>query len=315
MIKSSLDVITAIRMDKTGGASSTGCALAQACRDLCEQCDFESLEQLRSSLYELFIQAIDAQPTMATVKFVANEVALIIEKALSKDVRQDVAEVCAEISEKCSHLIQKSHSDVPRISMMVARALPDGGTIVTLSLSRTVIESLRTAKAAGKDLTLCILESRPGCEGIDTAHKIMEIGHNVILVPDASMYTHVRSAKCVLVGADALLASGDTINKVGTAAVAACAKTCGVPVWVAAESWKYDILSRLGMYPAIAQSPDTNPFGTELPQGMGLDRRMFEVVERSHLDLLITEMGVGSPDAVVAWGSTISISQFLQSLL
>lgn len=315
MADPSVDVIAAIRTDKTGGASPTGCVLAQACKELCDRREYGSCAEVKDALYDLLRQAVNAQPTMATIKYVANEVALAAERRLSDATGEDVDAVCSEIGEKCSHLIKRSCDDVARIGMIVARALPGDGTIVTVSLSRTVIESFGAAKALGKRLTLCVLEGRPGGEGVATAHEAIKSGHNVLLAPDAAAYEHVRSARCVLVGADAILASGDTINKVGTATVAVCAKTCGVPVWVAAESWKYDILSRFGTRPDLARSPDVNPFGVQLSPGISLDTRMFEIVPRSYVDLLVTEMGAGSPDAVARWGSTLPISQFVQSLL
>lgn len=314
MVDLSMDVIADIRADKTGGASPTGCALALACEELCEQREYGSCAELKNVLYDFFRRAVEAQPTMATIKFVANQVALIVEKSLSDEAAMDVGAVCSEIGRMCSHLVKKSADDVVSIGLTVARMLPDEGSIVTTSLSRTIIESLEAARGLGKQLALCVMEGRPGGEGVTTARKAMELGHNVILAPDAAAYAHVRSARCVVVGADAILANGDTINKVGTATVAICARSCGVPVWVVAESWKYDILSRLGARPKFARFPDTNPFGVELPTSVSFDTRMFEVVPRSSIDLLVTEMGAGSPESVGSWGSSLPVSRFVASL-
>jgi len=108
-------------------------------------------------------------------------------------------------------------------------------SVVTLSRSGTVLAALRTAEPS-----VLIGESRPAREGVDVAAALADDGLDVTLTTDAALSSELaeRAPDAVLVGADAVLADGSVVNKVGTRGLAIAAAREGVPVYVVAAADK-----------------------------------------------------------------------------
>lgn len=107
--------------------------------------------------------------------------------------------------------------------------LPGDASVLTHSASGTVREVLSLLPTA----QVMVTASEPGGEGRRFAR---EIGARCI--DDPEVPRQVGAVDLVLVGADAVLSSGDFINKIGTRAIAAAARQCGVPFYVVFESFK-----------------------------------------------------------------------------
>ncbi|MGM0590674.1 MAG: NUDIX domain-containing protein [Halobacteriota archaeon] len=103
------------------------------------------------------------------------------------------------------------------------------GTVLTLSRSGTVLDALKKSQSP-----VVVTESRPGGEGVDTAGDLVVAGLDVTLTTDAAVSTAVIDADVVLVGADAILADGSVVNKVGTRTLGLAAAREGVPMYVVA---------------------------------------------------------------------------------
>lgn len=112
-----------------------------------------------------------------------------------------------------------------------------GRCVLTLSRSGTVMETLRQA---GPEAVL-VAESRPAREGVDIAEELAGvIDAEVSVFVDAAV-AHMlatRAIETVLVGADAVLANGQVVNKVGTRAAALASAREGVPIYVVAAKDK-----------------------------------------------------------------------------
>jgi translation initiation factor 2B subunit (eIF-2B alpha/beta/delta family) len=132
-----------------------------------------------------------------------------------------------------------------------ARALlRDGASVMTLSLSSCVLRALCGTGEAGSEgtpqrprLRVIVCESRPLREGVTTAARCAEAGHEAVLITDAAAAVHLDSLRddpsaLVLVGADALTPSGGFVNKVGTRLLALAAASAGVPLYVVATTDK-----------------------------------------------------------------------------
>lgn len=117
--------------------------------------------------------------------------------------------------------------------------------VLTLSRSGTVLETLRRADPSG----VLVAESRPAREGLEVAETIAgELSDTDVTVFVDAAVAHVLSTRdvdAVLVGADAVLADGRVVNKVGTRAAGLAATREGVPAYVVAARDKI--------------SPDTEP--------------------------------------------------------
>ena len=112
-----------------------------------------------------------------------------------------------------------------------AASLLDGGSVLTLSRSGTVLDGLREGAAAA-----IVAESRPAREGVGVAESLAGAGLDVTLCTDAAV-AHLladRDVDAVVVGADAVLPDGRVVNKTGTRAAALAAAREGVPCYAVA---------------------------------------------------------------------------------
>lgn len=168
-----------------------------------------------------------------------------------------------------------------------AAIVPEKGAVLTTSLSRTVLDALA---AAGPQLVV-VAESRPALEGRTTARLLAEAGLDVLLVSDAAAPGKVRDAVMVLIGADAVLADGAVVNKVGSYGIALAAREASVPVYAACETLKIS--------PLHTMPPEVHD-GGELwdapPAGVAVFNPYFEVVSSELLAGIVTERGVVEAD-------------------
>ncbi|XDG05895.1 hypothetical protein ABKA04_005510 [Annulohypoxylon sp. FPYF3050] len=94
--------------------------------------------------------------------------------------------------------------------------------ILTLSSSSTISACLLQAAAnLGVSLDIRILESRPLCEGVALASKLLELQNDsvnftITLYTDASMAQAANAVDVVVFGADRISAAGDVSNKIGS---------------------------------------------------------------------------------------------------
>ncbi|KAI1211133.1 nagb/rpia/CoA transferase-like protein [Annulohypoxylon truncatum] len=94
--------------------------------------------------------------------------------------------------------------------------------ILTLSSSSTISACLLQAAAyLNVSLDLRILESRPLCEGVALAAKLLElqegsVDFTVTLYTDASMALAAEAVDVVVLGADRISTTGDVSNKIGS---------------------------------------------------------------------------------------------------
>ncbi|AXG09032.1 NUDIX domain-containing protein [Haloplanus rubicundus] len=110
-----------------------------------------------------------------------------------------------------------------------------GASVATLSRSGTVRAAIREATPS-----VLIGESRPAREGVDVAAALADDGLDVTLTTDAALSSELagRDPDAVLVGADAVLADGSVVNKVGTRGLALAAAREDVPVYAVAATDK-----------------------------------------------------------------------------
>lgn len=164
-----------------------------------------------------------------------------------RDARPSMAAVANRINrvlataERTPDAIRKRASEAAEAALdadaeAAARAAKQcGDAVATLSRSGTAIAALREAAPS-----VVIGESRPACEGTDVAATLASDGLDVTLTTDAALGSELadRDVDCVLVGADAVLADGSVVNKVGTRSLALAAAHGEVPVYVVAAADK-----------------------------------------------------------------------------
>lgn len=163
----------------------------------------------------------DARPSMAAV---ANRVNRVMAEA---------DRTPAAIRERAETALEAAlDADDAAASLAAERC---GDSVATLSRSGTVRAALRTAEPS-----VLIGESRPAGEGVDVAAALADDGLDVTLTTDAALSSELAAhdPDTVLVGADAVLADGSVLNKVGTRGLAIAAAREDVPVYAVAAADK-----------------------------------------------------------------------------
>ncbi|KAF6306700.1 methylthioribose-1-phosphate isomerase 1 [Rhinolophus ferrumequinum] len=118
-----------------------------------------------------------------------------------------------------------------------------------------------------------------------------------------------RGVSAVIVGADRVVANGDTANKVGTYQLAIAAKHHGIPFYVAAPSSSCDLQLESGQQIIIEERPgqeltDVNGVRIAAP-GIGVWNPAFDVTPHDLITGgIITELGVFAPKELRAALST-----------
>ncbi len=231
------DGLAAIRDDHARGASAIAQEAARLLARICAAGMTGALppatarELLRTTCQDVAA----ARPSMAPLAHVAS---YIWQAARAGAAETGLAAAQAAITA----LLAEAQTAPDRIATHIGVRLPPAARVVTLSRSATVTHVL-LANAAHISAITC-LEARPGGEGATAAWEIAAAltaqswDGTVRLMADAALALAIAEADCVVVGADALLAEGDAVNKVGTHPLALAAQAAAIPCYVIAERIK-----------------------------------------------------------------------------
>jgi translation initiation factor 2B subunit (eIF-2B alpha/beta/delta family) len=234
--------LAAIRDDHTSGAASLGKRAAFIIQWLWGVADAKAitLDAFHATLLATTRRLATVRAGMAPMAPLAARVAWAVQST-------DRAQWLPSIDLACRTFVAAAQSG-PRLAREFVTRLHAGERIVTLSRSATVTRALSEAMAhplpAGEARVgqISILESRPGGEGTDLARELapLAVQHHaaLTLLPDAALMTALADATCCLIGADALLAEGDAVNKVGSHPLALAAQARRIPCYVLADTTK-----------------------------------------------------------------------------
>ncbi|XP_023044443.1 methylthioribose-1-phosphate isomerase isoform X2 [Piliocolobus tephrosceles] len=182
-------------------------------------------------------------------------------------------------------------------------------------LGRTVLGVIRSLHSLGRLEHAFCTETRPYNQGARlTAFELVYEQIPATLIADSMVAAAVahRGVSAVVVGADRVVANGDTANKVGTYQLAIVAKHHGIPFYVAAPSSSCDLRLETGKEIIIEERPaqeltDVNGVRIAAP-GIGVWNPAFDVTPHDLITGgIITELGVFAPEELrAALTTTIS---------
>ncbi|MFP4633023.1 MAG: translation initiation factor eIF-2B [Halobacteriales archaeon] len=147
-----------------------------------------------------------------------------------------------------------------------------------------------------------VTETRPLYQGRETASELAAEDVDVEFYVDSGARMALKQSDAMLIGADAVLADGRVVNKIGSELFAETAQRHGVPVYVVTDSWKYDPASSFGFETEIERRAAREVW-SEPPDGVEVVNYAFEKVSPDVVDAVVSELGVHDPvdfqDAVV----------------
>ncbi len=140
--------------------------------------------------------------------------------------------------------------------LMYENALPylEGmQSILTISNSKTISESLNLLGKKNRKLKIIIAESRPMLEGRILAKELIKNKLHVELITDNMLAQYISKTDGVIIGADIILANGNIINKTGSLPAAILSRYYNKPFYVLASK---DKISKSKKYVQEDSEPD-----------------------------------------------------------
>jgi translation initiation factor eIF-2B subunit alpha len=228
----------------------------------------------------------------------------------------DFAECRRQVLERGErfHMISLAARD--SIAHVGADFVGNNTVVLTHGWSRVVAAILLQASRnpQNKHFQLIVLEGRPDMSGAKAAVcYAQETSIPITVVTDAAMAYVMERVDMVLVGAEGVLENGGVVNKIGTYALATCAKAAGKPFYVAAESYKFARLypfrqsdlpqtdnsyAPMEFYETTSSKTDAPATKIEMPANVTIENPSTDFTPSNYITLLFTDLGVLTPSAV-----------------
>ena len=212
---------------------------------------------------------------------------LLLEEALQ--IHEEDRQMCQAIGQHGSKLVPKRATILTHCN---AGALATGGIGTALGV-------IYTAVSKGKEVKVFADETRPVLQGARlTAWELKQANIPFTLITDsmAGYFISRGEVDCVIVGADRIVANGDTANKIGTYTLAVLAKENGIPFYVAAPTTTIDLSLASGDEIPIEQRSQeevTHIQGVSIaPEGTQAQNPAFDVTPHRYITAIITERGI-----------------------
>jgi translation initiation factor eIF-2B subunit delta len=226
---------------------------------------------------------MDAQPAMAPLVTLITSVLQAVRDDAALDEARAAAAAAAEAFRE--EVDDRGH----RVGAVLAKEIPTGSTVLTLSSSSTVRSGLVEARDRG--LTVICLEGRPMNEGQGLARTLAHAGIDVVLAVDAAAESLVPEADLVLLGADSVGDAG-VVNKIGSLALARSAAAHSIPVWVAADRSKW----LPSGFPQVLDDDRPPEEVWRGARGVRVWNRYFECLPNALVTRIVTDSGSMTPE-------------------
>jgi translation initiation factor 2B subunit (eIF-2B alpha/beta/delta family) len=292
-----------LQADNTSGAMRLLELAIDILEGFADQPSFQGHTDFRSALEALTRAIIAAQPSMAPMVNLAQQVLQACpEEALAAQQRLRQALVTFR------HQARRSTEALCRQALAV---LPPQATILTYSNSGTVIAALQHAHDHGRVHRVILSESRPTFDGRPQALALHAHGIEVEYGIDMALFEHLPEAQVVLVGADAVFPHG-VVNKLGTHALAQTAQLHHIPIFSLCTTSKFlpaaaAPLLHLADHPGDEVWPDA-------PAGLRIRNRYFDTTPLALFSGIVSENGIYVPAALRTHLQSQELSPALQKL-
>ncbi len=273
--------IEQIRLDSTSGSLELAKRSAELLIHLIEITD--SPTQIYNIAYSLF----KAQPTMASIFNLVNNLMLNFDKEKDQKPKKIVQNLCKKFLEN----IDSSDKSISKQSL---KLIKNNSTIITHSYSSTVLSALLYAKKSGKRFSVICTESRPKNEGIKLAKQLGKNKIKVKLIVDSAIFSFISESDMILVGGDAVTDFG-LINKIGTKGIAITAQHYKTPIYALCSTIKFLPKN----YPlTLKQKKDPNEIISNKISNVTLINYYFDCTPLEFITGFITEKEILKPKEI-----------------
>ncbi|XP_078387589.1 methylthioribose-1-phosphate isomerase [Cetorhinus maximus] len=239
-----------------------------------------------------FVTGEVKQPDSTAESFKENLISRI-EGMLEKDIRDNKSIG----NHGAKHILSRAKTD-----KVIILTHCNTGSFATAGYG-TALGVIRSLWSMGRLEHVYCTETRPYNQGARlTAYELVHEKIPATLIADSTVSVAMKEKgiSAVVVGADRIVANGDTANKIGTYQLAIAAHHHGIPFYVAAPSTSCDFTLESGEQIAIEERPaeeltDINGLRIAAP-GINVWNPAFDITPHSLITAgIITELGVHDP--------------------
>jgi len=232
----------------------------------------------------------------STEPLMRNAVRWIISQ-VENSVKEKVGTLSEVVVSSSNRFLKDLEVSKECIAKIGAKRIRDGMVVFTHCHSSTVTHILRKAKEQGKKFEVICTETRPVFQGRITAQELLSLDIKTTFIVDSAARSFMRNVDLVIVGADAITAEGNIINKIGTGTIALIAQEARKPFYVVAELLKFDPATVCGDYAQIEErSP--NEVWKNPPEKLVIRNPAFDVTKRDFIHGVVCEEGIIPPHTV-----------------
>ena len=201
------------------------------------------------------------------------------------------------VSSSSSQFLKSLDASRERIAEIGAKQIRDNSVVFTHCHSSTVTHLLRKAKEQGKCFEVICTETRPALQGRITAKEMLALGIKTTMIVDSAAATFIENADLVMVGADAITAEGNVVNKIGTRMIALLAREAGKPFYIVSELLKFDPEAVGGNYERIEER-SADEIWKDAPEKLVIRNPAFDVTTSDYIHGIICEEGIIPPNTI-----------------
>ncbi|MCE4606200.1 MAG: S-methyl-5-thioribose-1-phosphate isomerase [Desulfurococcales archaeon] len=234
-------IATAIKDMEVRGAPAIGVTAGFGLAAASHRIETTNIKEFMSELHEVYEVLRNTRPTAYNLFYALDKVWKAAENAKEKG---DIGEIRVAVENEAVNLMVEDITSNIEMGKYGSKLLEDGMTILTHCNAGAVATSgfgtalgvIRYAWYEGKEISVIADETRPLLQGARlTVWELWKEGIPVKLITDnmAGLVLSKGLADAVIVGADRVIYTGHTANKIGTYMVALSAKRAGKPFYVA----------------------------------------------------------------------------------
>src|SRR5450756_1836698 len=208
-------------------------------------------------------------------------------------IKQEDIQICRRIGENGLTCLQNGFGLLTHCN---------AGRLATMKYG-TALSPIYLGLERGIHFRVFVDETRPLLQGARlTAFELQAAGIRPTLLCDNMVSSVMQKGwiQAVLVGADRIVANGDTANKIGTSGISILAKYYHIPFYVCAPLSTFDLAAVSGREIIIEERAAEEV--TEMwykkrmaPQGISVYNPAFDVTDQQNITAIITEQGIARP--------------------
>jgi len=281
------DTLEDIKSLKIQGAQNIAIETALALQLFIEDSIFKDSEDLIFKLKKIKKQFFETRPTEPAMR---NTLNYILNVNYTSDFYNLKKQLLNNIK-KVQSFFKKSNQ---KINILVNRKLKYSHVLFTHCHSSTVTSAIIYSFKKGNNIEVNNTETRPFYQGRKTAIELSKKGIKVNHFIDSAAKNALKNADFVLIGCDAILSTGEIINKIGSEYIAEIAKKYDIPVYVCTNSWKFDPLTIEG-YEELIEERNKEEVWPNCPKNIKIYNPIFEIIKPEYITGIISELGIYPP--------------------